>query len=137
MVIVDTSVLIDYLSDRSTPQTDWLEQRSDLRRIGVTSLILCEVLQGIRSDDQFSDALKVMRQFALYETGSNALAVASARNYGKLRGLGITIRSTIDSFIATFCIEAGHQLLHSDRDFDVFEKHLGLKVLHPPTNSPN
>jgi predicted nucleic acid-binding protein len=73
MVIVDTSVLIDYLSDRSTPQTDWLEQRSDLRRIGVTSLILCEVLQGIRSDDQFSDALKVMSQFALYETGSNAL----------------------------------------------------------------
>lgn len=137
MVIVYTSVIIDYLANRVNTQTEWLNEQSDLQRIGITSLILSEVLQGIRSDDLFVETLTVLNQFAILETGSQELAVASARNYRTLRGMGITIRSTIDSFIATFCIEEGHQLLHHDSDFDPFEKHLGLRVVHPPAVAPN
>jgi predicted nucleic acid-binding protein len=132
MVIVDTSVMIDYLANRVNAQTEWLHEQSDLQRIGITSLILSEVLQGIRRDDLFIETLTVLNQFAIFETGSQELAVASARNYRTLRAMGITIRSTIDSFIATFCIEEGHQLLHHDSDFDPFEEHLGLRVVHPP-----
>lgn len=137
MVIVDTSVMIDYLANRVNAQTEWLNEQSDLQRIGITSLILSEVLQGIRRDDLFIETLNVLNQFAIFETGGQELAVASARNYWTLRGMGITIRSTIDSFIATFCIEEGHRLLHHDSDFDPFEKHLGLLVVHPPAISPN
>ncbi|MGD0521632.1 MAG: PIN domain nuclease [Terracidiphilus sp.] len=132
MVIVDSSVLIDYLGGYSNPETVWLDGQGGIRRIGITSLILTEVLQGIRDDAKFAATLKALNQFAIFEIGSNELAVQSARNYRILRGLGITIRSTVDCLVATFCIEEGHELLHRDSDFDFFEKHLGLRVLHPP-----
>jgi len=131
MVIVDSSVLIDYLGGRSTHQTEWLNRYSDFRRIGITTLSLSEVLQGIRSDELFHETLNVLSQFKIIETGSSKLAVASARNYRALRRLGITTRNTIDCLIATFCIEEGHTLLHNDRDFDPFEEHLDLEVFHP------
>ena len=131
MVIVDTSVLIDYFADRPTPQTEWLEQCCDSRPIGITNLILSEVLQGIRSDRQFAETLLALEQFAIFNTDGQLLAVASARNYRALRKLGLTIRSTVDCFTATFCIQQSHELLHNDHDFDAFERHLGLAVLHP------
>ncbi len=135
-VIVDSSVLIDYLADRSTPQTDWLEHNFSRRRIGVTTLILIEVLQGIRRDDLFDETLDALEHFVLFEAGGRDLAVASARNYRALRQRGITIRNTIDCLTATFCINEGYELLHNDRDFNPFEEHLHLEVLHPePTNS--
>jgi hypothetical protein len=127
-VIVDASVLIDYFADRTTPQTDWLEQNFERRRIGITTLILTEVLQGIRSEEQFAEILEALDRFALFDSGSRELAVQSARNYRALRRRGITIRNTIDCLTATFCIEGGHFLLHNDRDFDAFGSHLGLKV---------
>lgn len=133
MVIVDSSVLIDYLAGRSTPQTDWINRCGDLRRIGITSLILAEVLQGIRDDKFFAETLKTLGRFSIFETGSPDLAVASARKYRVLRKLGIPIRNTIDCFTATFCIEEGFPLLHNDRDFDAFEQHLHLEVFRPAT----
>jgi predicted nucleic acid-binding protein len=131
MVIVDTSVLIDYFADRRTPQTEWIERYCDSRPIGITSLILSEILQGIRSDRQFAETLGALEEFAVFDTGSPALAISSARNYRALRKLGVTIRSTIDCLTASFCIEESHELLHSDHDFDALERHLGLAVLHP------
>jgi predicted nucleic acid-binding protein len=137
MVIVDTSVMIDYLANRVNAQTEWLDRQSDLHRIGITTLILCEVLQGIRSDDLFIETLTVLNQFAIFETGSELLSVASSRNYRRLRGHGVRIRNTIDCLIATFCIEEGHRLLHRDSDFDYFAQHLGLLVVDPLMTKPD
>jgi predicted nucleic acid-binding protein len=132
MVIVDTSVLIDYFGGYSNPQTEWLDQQPSFRRIGITSLILTEMLQGIRDDRKFAETLKALSRFAIFETGSRELAIQSARNYRTLRGLGVTIRCSIDCLVATFCIEEGHELLHHDSDFDFFERHLDLLIFHPP-----
>jgi predicted nucleic acid-binding protein len=135
MVIVDTSVWIDYLNNRVNPHTAWLESALSEREIGLTSLSLCEVLQGISSPGHFQEFRHDLLEFAVFETGSTELAIASAENYRTLRRQGFTIRTTIDCIIATFCIEAGHLLLHRDRDFDAFETHLGLKVVHPPATT--
>ena len=130
MVIVDSSVIIDALAGRRTPQTLWLNQQLPLQRIGITSAIQMEVLQGIREDKLFEPTAQGLLLFEIFETGSSSLAVASAQNFRRLRKIGITIRSSIDCLIATFCIQADHQLLHNDRDYDAFEKHLGLQVIH-------
>jgi len=129
MVIVDSSVLIDFLADRQTPQVEWLAANLRRRRIGITTLILTEVLQGIRLENQFNETLGALERFAVFEAGGRNLAVQSARNYRALRQRGITIRNAIDCLNATFCIEAGIELLHNDRDFDAFEQHLHLKVV--------
>jgi len=130
-VIVDSSVLIDYLADRTTPETDWLEQNLERRRIGITTLILTEVLQGIREDEQYSETLEVLGHLAIYEGGSREIAIQSAILYRALRKRGVTIRSTIDCLTASFCISKEFELLHNDRDFEPFEEHLGLVVIHP------
>jgi predicted nucleic acid-binding protein len=130
LVIVDSSVLIDYLAGRSTPETEWLEQNFERRQLGITTLILTEVLQGIRRDDQFAETLEILELFDVCETGDRGLAVKSARNYRSLRARGITIRNTIDCLTATFCIDQGYELLHNDRDFGPFEEHLHLEVIH-------
>ena len=129
MVVLDTSVLIDYLGDFSTPRTEWIHREIRLRRLAITTLSMTEVLQGIRDEFRFSPTLLALSQFQVFETGSRELAIKSAVNYRKLRGLGVTIRSTIDCLIATFCIENRHDLLHNDSDFDYFERHLGLQVV--------
>ena len=137
MVIVDTSVLIDYLGDYSTPQTEWLDRHSRSRRLGITNLVLTEVLQGIRDDGRFAATLSTLGQFTVFETGSRELAIQSALNYRVLRDLGVTIRSTVDCIVATFCIEEGPRLLHRDSDFDYFAQHLGLLVVDPSAIRPN
>jgi hypothetical protein len=129
MVILDTSVLIDYLGDFSTPQTEWTQRETRLQRLAITSLSMTEVLQGIREEHRFSPTLSALSQFQVFETGSRELAIQSAVNDRKLRGLGVTIRSTIDCLIATFCFERGYELLHNDSDFNYFERHLGLQVV--------
>lgn len=128
MVIVDTSVWIDYINGKDTPQTNWLDDALSSRQIGITSLSLCEILQGARTPSQFSDLLRELLKLNIVEIGSAELAIASAENYTSLRRRGITVRSTIDSLIATFCIREGHSLLHKDHDFDAFERHCGLMV---------
>ena len=131
MVIVDASVVIDFLANRANPQAIWLDMRIDLERIGITSLTLAEVMQGIRYEAQAQKILARLSRFAVMDIPNGKLAITSARNYRELRTLGFTVRSTIDCLIATFCIEQKHVLLHNDRDFDAFEEHLGLLVLHP------
>ena len=134
MVIVDASVLIDFLGDQPTWQVSWLDTQINRQRIGITSLILAEVLQGIRGDKAFEAALDALSEFVLFESVDANLAIASAQNYRLLRQRGITIRSLADTVTATFCIEGGHELLHNDRDFEHFHTYLGLKVVSPPTN---
>jgi predicted nucleic acid-binding protein len=131
MVIVDTTVWIDYLRGTDNPETIWLDHELTHQRLGLTDLILCEVLQGIRDGALFAEVRDEVLTFHLFETAGKDLAVASALNYRELRDQGYTVRRTIDCLIATFCLQAGHELLHRDRDFDVFEKALGLRVIHP------
>ena len=131
MTIVDTTVWIDYLGGTVNPHTDWLDRELNQQRLGLTDLILCEILQGIRADPDFTRVRRDLSRFEVFDTGGEALAVASAKNYRFLRSHGHTVRKTIDCLIATFCVVEGHALLHHDHDFDPFEKHLGLRVIHP------
>lgn len=130
MVIVDTTVWVDYLRGVQNPETQWLNQELDRRRLGLTDVILCEVLQGIPDDRSFARVRREFRRFEVFATGGAELAVVAARNFRTLRQRGHTVRKTIDCLIATFCIRERHHLLHHDRDFDPFEKVLGLSVLH-------
>lgn len=131
MILVDTSVWIDYLGGLETPQTRWLEQALDIQRLGLTDLILCELLQGISDEGRFNELHQLMLEFEIFEMGTIELAVLSARNFRTLRAQGFTVRKTIDCLIATYCLENSHQLLHNDGDFAPFEQVLGLQVIHP------
>ncbi len=131
MVIVDTTVWIDYLGGARNPESDWLDRELQRQRLGLTDLILCEVLQGYRHDRLFERVLRELRRFEIIEAGGSSLAIAAARNFRRLWQEGFTMRKTIDCWIATFCLRERHTLLHRDRDFDPFEKVLGLRVVHP------
>lgn len=131
MVIVDTTVWIDYFRGRRTAQTRWLDQALGVTRVGLCDLILCEILQGMQSDADAASVLAQMSSFDLLETAGMDLAVESARNYRRLRARGHAVRKTIDCLIATLCLREGHELLHNDHDFDPFEAMLGLRVIHP------
>jgi predicted nucleic acid-binding protein len=132
MIIVDTTVWIDYLRGSDNSHTRWLNREMPYRRIGLTDLIFCEVLQGIRESNLFSQIRdEMLQRFEIFEAGSRQLSITVAQNYRNLRDRGHTPRKTIDCIVATFCIEGGHELLHRDRDFDGFEHWLRLKVIHP------
>ncbi len=131
VVIVDTTVWVDYLNGVSTPEVEWFEREAARQRLGLLDLMLCEILQGLSTDDEATRLLRHLRRFEVFETGGVDLATAAARNYRRLRARGKTVRKTIDCLIATFCIEHDHTLLHSDRDFDPFETLLGLHAVHP------
>ncbi len=131
MIIVDTTVWVDYLRGTSSPHAEWLEANLLAARLGLTDLILCEVLQGVVSDAHCDAVRKELQRFEVYETGTIALAMEAAANYRRLRAAGRTVRKTIDCLIATFCLVEGHALLHNDRDYDSFEEQLGLRVVHP------
>ena len=132
MLIVDTSVMIDYLAGKADHRVIWLQQHGAQERIGITSLTLCEVLRGVRSESHAVATQHRLAKLQIFEVGDTRLALNTARNFRYLRSKGITVRSTIDCLIATFCMQEGHTLLHNDRDFDGFESHLGLRVLRPP-----
>ncbi|MBI3164262.1 MAG: PIN domain nuclease [Chloroflexi bacterium] len=131
MLVVDTSVWVDYFNGVENPQTDFLNAILDKTPILIGDLILAEVLQGFRHDPDFEKVRRVLGKFMQESMVNPVLAVQSARNYRFLRQKGVTVRKTIDSLIATFCIENDHELLHNDSDFDGYEKHLGLRVIHP------
>jgi hypothetical protein len=131
VIIVDTTVWVDYLRGVSTAQTDWLDTELGRRRVGITDLILCEVLQGVKDEPTFDRVRRELLKLEVFVTGGVAFAVAAAANYRRLRASGYTVRRTIDCLIATFCLLHGHALLHNDRDFDPFEQALGLTVIHP------
>jgi predicted nucleic acid-binding protein len=131
ITIVDSSVWIDYLVGRESRQIIRLDAYITQQRLGITDLILCEVLQGIQNQALFEQTRTALLRFELFPTGGRELALKAAQNYRLLRARGITVRKTIDSLIATFCIENNLALLHNDRDFDGYEKFLGLQVVHP------
>ena len=131
MLVVDTSVWVDYFNGVENPQTDFLNAILDKTPILIGDLILAEVLQGFRHDPDFEKVRRILGKFMQESMVNPVLAVQSARNYRFLRQKGITVRKTMDSLIATFCIENDHELLHNDSDFDGYEKHLGLRVIHP------
>ena len=131
MVIVDTTVWVDYFQGTRNPETDWLNIELDRQRLGLTDLILCEVLQGVRGDVAAKEVERNLLRLELFQTGGVTLAGGAARNYRMLRSRGHTVRKTIDCLIATFCLRGQYSLLHRDRDFDAFEQFLELSVVHP------
>lgn len=131
MLLVDSTVWIDYFNGRVTPHTEYLDRVLSDQIVLVGDLILAEVLQGYRREAEFEQARQALTRFTQVSLVNPTLAVRSAQNYRFLRSLGVTVRKTIDCLIATYCIEKDHSLLHCDADFDGFEQHLGLRVVHP------
>jgi predicted nucleic acid-binding protein len=134
VILADSSVWIDYLRDAATWQVAELDRLLDVQLIVMGDLILTEVLQGSRDETQFRQRSAYLSRLPLVEIGGGPIAIEAARNYLKLRELGITVRKTVDTLIATRCIADGLPLLHKDRDFDPFAEHLGLRVVSPRLN---
>ena len=128
---MDTTVWIDYFQGVENPETEWLNTELDRQRLGLTDIILCEVLQGVRDDVVAREVERRLLNLEVFDTGGVEVAREAARNYRALRSRGHTVRKTIDCLIATFCLRGQHSLLHRDRDFDPFEKFLELSVIHP------
>lgn len=131
MILVDSSVWIDYFRGAPTPQTEKLDSLLGSEPIAAGDLILTEVLQGFISDRDFSQAKKLMTSLVIVDMAGQRIAIQAAKNFRVLRSLGVTVRKTIDTVIATRCIESGLPLLYSDRDFDPFVEHLGLRSALP------
>ena len=126
MIMVDSSVWIDYFQGQENIQTQQLDQCLGQRIIVIGDLILTEVLQGFRQDKDYLKAKDALQSFYCFAILNPSLAIKSAENFRKLKRRGITVRKTADVIIATFCIEQDLPLLFSDRDFQPFVEHLGL-----------
>lgn len=127
MILVDSSVWIDYFRGSRTPQTDTLDALLGTEPIVTGDLILTEVLQGFASDRDFRQAKGLLTSLNVIDLGGQEVAIKAAVNFRTLRARGITVRKPIDTVIATRCIESGYRLLYSDTDFDPFVIHLGLR----------
>ncbi|MFC1817135.1 PIN domain nuclease [Thermodesulfobacteriota bacterium] len=132
MILVDSSVWIDYFNGISTWQTDMLDTYLSKVPVIIGDLILTEVLQGFRSDKDYETAKNFLSALPFRQIGGYNVAVQSAQNYRRLRKAGVTIRKTIDLVIATFCVLEGLILLHDDRDFDPMVSHFSLQTPTPP-----
>lgn len=130
-ILVDSSVWIDYFNGTPTAETDYLDQILGWRDIVVGDLILAEVLQGFRQENEFYQARNALLKFRVASMVGTEIALQSAMNYRLLRSHGITIRKTMDCLIATFCIENELHLLHSDRDFNQIATILPLAIQRP------
>ena len=131
MILVDSSVWIDYFRGTATPQAEKLESLLGTEPIATGDLILTEVLQGFVSDRDFNQARKLLTSLVVVDLAGQDIAIQAAKNFRALRALGVSVRKTIDTVIATRCIENGLPLLYSDRDFDPFVEHLGLRSALP------
>jgi predicted nucleic acid-binding protein len=129
VILVDSSVWIDYLRGVTSPQTDKLDDLLGREVLAVGDLILTEVLQGFDDERQFDRARELLASLTVVDLAGREIAIQATRNFRALRRLGVTIRKTIDTVIATRCIESGYELLHSDGDFEPFATHLGLRVV--------
>ena len=129
MILVDTSVWIDYFKGTIKPQTEILDSLLGHQPLAIGDLILTEVLQGFANDRDFIVTTNLLTSLVAVDLGGQEIAIQAAKNFRTLRKLGVTVRKTIDTVIATRCIESGYDLLHNDRDFDPFAKHLGLRVV--------
>ena len=129
MILVDYSVWIDFFNGTPTPQTNTLDTLLASEPVAIGDLILAEVLQGFRSERAFNEARSLLGALELVVLGGADIAIEAARNFRRLRAKGVTVRKTVDTFIATRCIVSNLVLLHNDRDFDPFERHLGLRTV--------
>jgi predicted nucleic acid-binding protein len=129
LILVDSSVWIDYFRGSATRQTDKLDALLGVEPVAIGDIILTEVLQGFARDRDFDVALRLMSSLEFIEIAGRDIAVIAAHNFRALRLRGVTVRKTVDTLIATRCIESGHTLLYSDRDFDPFVQHLGLRAV--------
>ena len=127
MILVDSSVWIDYFRGTATPQAEILDALLGHEPLIVGDLILAEVLQGFGSERDFNQARKLLTSLDVVSLVNPEIAIQAAKNFRTLRAMGITVRKTIDTLIATRCIQSGFALLYSDRDFDPFVQHLQLR----------
>jgi predicted nucleic acid-binding protein len=128
VILVDSSVWIDYFRGRQNSQTDRLDGLLGNQPVATGDLVLAEVLQGFGSARDFNQGKKLLTSLPIIELVGGNIAIQAAKNFRTLRSLGITVRKTIDTLIATSCIEKGLVLLYSDKDFDPFVEHLGLQT---------
>jgi predicted nucleic acid-binding protein len=131
MILVDSSVWIDYFNGKQSWQTDLLDHMLSNVPIIMGDLIFTEVLQGFKSDKDYKTAKNYLDKLPFRQMGGYNVAIQSAQNYRQLRKAGVTVRKTIDMIIATFCIIEGLTLLHDDRDFDPIASHFPLKAFVP------
>ncbi len=129
MILVDSSVWIDYFRGATNVQTEILDALLGEQPLAIGDLILTEVLRGFDDERDFNTARKMLTALTVVELGGEEIAIQAAKNVRALRRLGVTLRKTIDTVTATRCIESGYDLLHNDRDFDPFARHLGLVVV--------
>lgn len=127
MIVVDSSVWIDYFTGKDTPGADKLDSLLAEDLVAIGDLMLAEVLQGFRSDKDFRKAREMLLSLVVLNILDTDIALKSAANFRKLRRKGVTVRKTVDTIIATYCIENKLPLLHSDRDFQPFHEHLELR----------
>jgi predicted nucleic acid-binding protein len=132
VILVDSSVWIDYFRRLKTPETERLDALLGVDEVAIGDLMLTEVLQGFTRDGEFETALRLMSAVPVINIVSKDIAIQAARNFRHLRTLGVTVRKTIDTLIATRCIEDDYALLFSDRDFEPFVEHLGLPRAFAP-----
>jgi hypothetical protein len=128
MIVVDSSVWIDFLNGNATPEVGRLSSLLGTEPLLVGDVILLEVLQGVRSEANAQRVEVALRRFDIVPMLDPELAVIAAAHYRRLRALGITVRKTIDLIIGTFCIARGHALLTADHDFAPMARHLGLTL---------
>jgi predicted nucleic acid-binding protein len=131
LILVDSSVWIDYFKGVVTPQTQRLDKLLGHELLAVGDLMLTEVLQVFAKERDFSEAKKLLTSLIVVELGGQEIAIQAARNFRALRNLGVTVRKTIDTIVAARCIASGYDLLHNDRDFEPFVIHLGLRIVSP------
>ena len=129
MILVDSSVWLDFFRNTPTPEGEWLDRNLGIECFVVGDLILAEVLQGFKDERGFNEARRLLGRLEQVTLGGEELAVRAVRNYRKLRTLGVTVRCTVDVIIATRCLTDGFSLVHSDRDFDAFQQYLSLRVV--------
>ena len=129
MITADSSAWVDFLNGRQSAATDLLDAHIQTAGFVIGDLVAMEVLRGIGDATKADRIARNFERFPWVPMAPTPILLKAAENYRYLRTLGITVRSTIDCIIASFCIEGGHSLIHADHDFDAFEQHLGLRVL--------
>jgi predicted nucleic acid-binding protein len=130
VILVDSSVWIDFFRNIDSAQAEWLDHHLGDEAVLIGDLILAEVLRGFKEDRGFAEAKRLLGRLEQINLCGEDVAIEAARNYRRLRARGVTVRGMIDVIIATCCLVNDYRLLHSDRDFAPFEEHLGLRVVN-------
>ncbi|QXL84377.1 PIN domain nuclease [Comamonas sp. NLF-1-9] len=130
MLVVDSSVWIDFFADRPTAACDELDRllQDGQTRLVVPDVVLYEVLRGFRHERAMRQARTLLQTLSVEPCGGADVALAAAEHYRHLRARGITVRASTGVMVAAFCIERDYLLLHRDRDYDGFAAHRGLRI---------